>query len=86
MFKEVPVAHFTDTVASGDRKASLEAIRDTIAEEIEAGVPARDLASLTRRLIAVIDALDEMGHGEKESAADEVKRKREERRKRASAS
>ena len=37
----------------GSRKDLLEAIRQDIAENISGGVPARDLASLSLRLLAV---------------------------------
>jgi hypothetical protein len=52
----------TEAAKSGDMRSLLVAMRDKIAETIEAGCPARELASLTRRLeliareIASIDA------------------------------
>jgi hypothetical protein len=52
----------TEAAKSGDMRSLLVAMRDKVAETIEAGCPARELASLTRRLellareIASIDA------------------------------
>lgn len=64
--------------ASGDQRELLEALRNTIAEEIDNGVPARDLASLSRRLleinkeIAAIDALaDKEGDGVADTSDEE---------------
>ena len=74
------MAGFADTIKRGDRRASLEAIRDEIAVEIEAGVPARELAALLRRLESVIETLDSMEDPEGESDADRIRREREERR------
>lgn len=65
--------------ASGDERALLVAMRDLIATDLDAGVPARDVASLTRRLlevsgrIAAIDAAGkEDGVGAAASTADEA--------------
>lgn len=73
---------FTEALKSGRREA-YEALRDEIAAEIESGVPARDLASLSRRLMQVIDALDEMSDGEEESSADRIAKRRAQRRAKA---
>ena len=54
---------------SGDERELLCALRDEIAEQLDNGVPARDLASLSKRLmeirreIAVIDAQREEDGG-----------------------
>ncbi len=40
----------TDAARNGTRADLLEALRDRIAAEVEAGVPARDLAALSRQL------------------------------------
>ena len=39
--------------ASGSEKSLLLAMRDQIAAQLDDGVPARDLASLTRRLMEI---------------------------------
>lgn len=44
--------------ASKGRRELLEALRDTISAQIDAGVPARDLASLSRRLLEISEELD----------------------------
>lgn len=56
------------------RRALLEALRDSICEAIDNGVPARDLASLSRRLLEISAELDgvvaaEEGDGIAEAAA-----------------
>ena len=61
---EIPprVPSVTEAAKSGNMRDLLVAMRDKIAETIESGCPARELASLTRRLeliakeIASIDA------------------------------
>lgn len=48
--------------AAGSRRELLEALRDKIAADIDKGVPARDLASLSRRLMdisAELESLDD---------------------------
>jgi hypothetical protein len=49
----------SEAVATGDRRATLEALRRHIAERIEAGVPPRELAALSLQLMKVVRALDE---------------------------
>lgn len=46
-----------DAAAMGQREL-LEALRDNIAGAIDEGVPARDLASLSRRLLEIQKELD----------------------------
>lgn len=46
------------SAANTSRRKLLEALRDTIAGEIDAGVPARDLASLSLRLLAISEELE----------------------------
>lgn len=60
--------------AKQGRRELLEALRDNIASQIDAGVPARDLASLSRRLLDISAELDgviaaEEGDGIAEAAA-----------------
>ena len=40
------------------RRALLVALRDKIADELDSGVPARDLASLSRRLLGIAAELE----------------------------
>ena len=42
------------------RRALLEALRDSIATSVDDGVPARELASLSRRLMEITKELDEV--------------------------
>ena len=43
----------TGAAQSGDERKLLVAMRDQIAAQLDEGVPARDLASLTRRLMEI---------------------------------
>ena len=47
-----------EAAVSGNRISLLTALRDTISREIDTGVPARDLAALSRRLIDIAAELD----------------------------
>lgn len=46
--------------AEGSRADLLRALRDRIAADIDAGVPARDLASLSKRLLDISKELDDL--------------------------
>lgn len=53
--------------AAGSARDLLVALRDNIASQIDAGVPPRDLASLSRRLLEIardIAAIDAEGAGD----------------------
>lgn len=57
----------SEAASHGTRRDLLVALRDTIANEIDNGVPARDLASLSLRLIntvADIEAIDAAKNGD----------------------
>lgn len=47
--------------ASGDRRATLVALRDAIARTIQSCESGRDMASLSKRLMEVMDELDALG-------------------------
>ena len=70
---EVPAARQSVTEAAADsRRALLVALRDRIAVDIDNGVPARDLASLSRRLLEIardIEAIDASEDGDDIGAA-----------------
>jgi hypothetical protein len=66
----------------GNVLKTLIALRDRLAEEIE-GAGARDLAPLSRQLTAVLAEIDAMPNTEESSAADEIAKRRAERRKAA---
>lgn len=44
--------------AAAGRRELLIALRDKIAEEIDGGVPARELASLSLRLVDIVESLE----------------------------
>lgn len=50
--------------ASGSRRDLLVALRDKIASEIDEGVPARDLASLSMRLLTITEQIAEIDAAE----------------------
>lgn len=54
----VPSAFSVAAAAGMSRRALLTALRDRIAADIDAGVAARDLASLSRRLLEISKELD----------------------------
>lgn len=67
-----PVADASATVhgaASGTRRDLLVALRDKIAGEIDGGVPARDLASLSMRLLTLAEQIAEI---DAEESGDDV--------------
>lgn len=56
-----------EAASNGSRYDLLAAMRDRIALELDEGVPARDLASLTRRLLEItkeIEAIDAEASGD----------------------
>lgn len=74
---------YADIISTGTYADSLRATRDLIAEQLEMGVLARDLASLTKRLMDIQKELIEIeGDGTvvEESPAERAAREREERR------
>lgn len=76
---------FIGDIRSGDRKRGLLALRDLLAKRMEA-CPARDLASLSRRLLQVMEELGALDDGDGGESEDGVKRDEEDefdRRRRA---
>lgn len=68
---------FVDEVESGDRLRGLLALRALLAERLADGVPARDLAALTRRLMQVMEELEALGADPEKDSVDELARKRQ---------
>lgn len=70
-----------DAVETGERVTALLALRRHVAERLEAGVPARDLAALSLRLMQVMEELDALGANPAADDAltpeDELARRRE---------
>ena len=54
-----------EAAKSGNRKATLVALRDSIAETIAAKPSGRDLAALSRRLLEVMAELDRVAETER---------------------
>ena len=54
------MADLIEYAKSGDKRKTLEALRDKLAETIVSCESGRDLAALSRRFIDVIDELDSM--------------------------
>lgn len=52
--------------ATGDRRATLVALRDAIARTIQTCESGRDMAALSKRLIEVMDELDAIADPNKE--------------------
>ena len=50
--------NLVEAAASGDRRATLVALRDAIARTIQSCESGRDMASLSKRLMEVMDELD----------------------------
>ena len=66
------VPSLSDAARSGDRARMLRALRDRIAAEVDAGVPARDLAALARQLRDVTAELAVLDSGKEPSALDSL--------------
>lgn len=69
---------------SGDKRATLIALRDRLAQEIETA-GARDLAPLSRQLTEVLRQLDEVPDKKEVTVTDDIAARREARRKRREA-
>ena len=50
----------TSAAASGDQLRLLVALRRQIASDLDAGVPARDLASLSKRLVDISTEIEDL--------------------------
>lgn len=55
--------------ATGDRRATLIALRDAIARTIQTCESGRDMAALSKRLIEVMDELDAISSSDDEPSA-----------------
>lgn len=66
-----------EAVRTGDRRASLVALRDYIAASLDETESKRDAAALTKRMMEVMEAIDALPDPEAEaSPLDAAKRKR----------
>ncbi len=66
-------------VAAGDRKSSLEALRQVLAEAIANDCPPRDLAPLVTRLTSVMNELEELAGPSRSTNLDDIAARRSER-------
>jgi hypothetical protein len=72
------VTSLPSTVVAGDRRKSLEAIRDKLAGELDEAY-GRDAAVLAKELRAVITELDSLPGGKEVSPVDELTARRKAR-------
>lgn len=63
-----------DAARSGDHRALLVAIRDTLAQEIDAAIPAQYLGPITGRLVEVSRELHAQVTPENETEAERIAR------------
>lgn len=68
-----------EVAESGDRRATLEALRQVLARAIDAHPPARDLASLSRQMTAVVAELASLPVPKEASKVDDLASRRAER-------
>jgi len=71
-------------LSDGDRRQSLEALRDAIAEAMQDAEP-RAFAQLAGQLRQVLREIEELPAGERMSKRDELSQRRKDRRAKASA-
>ena len=71
----------TDAAKSGDKRATLIALRDILARTIEECESGRDMASNTKRLMEVMAEIDALPDPEKQKVSkhDRLKQKNEDR-------
>jgi hypothetical protein len=69
-----------DAASTGNRLATLEALRDRLAAEIDQCDTQKDLAALVLRLTDVLEQIDSMPSTQQVSAADEIAERRAARR------
>lgn len=75
------MTNLIDAAKSGDKRATLIALRDILAKTIQECESGRDMASNTKRLMEVIAELEQLPDPEakKESKHDRLKKKNEKR-------
>lgn len=69
-----------EAATSGDRRATLEALRDTLAEAIATSPGNQHLPNLARQLVAVLAELEAIPNTLEVSNADEIAQRRASRR------
>jgi hypothetical protein len=67
------MSEIVDIVSKGDRRASLVAVRDRLAKELDAAeLDARSVAVVAKELRAVIAEIDKLPGGEEKSDLDRI--------------
>jgi hypothetical protein len=75
----VTVSDVRSAAASGDRVATLTALRDRLASAIDECDQLRDLAPLSRQLVGIVAELDALSTSEEVTVLDELRAKRADR-------
>lgn len=73
-------ARMSDVIAQGNRRKSLEALRDHLAKELEDSPATVAIAPMAKELRAVIEELDSLPLGKEDSPVDDLTAKRDARR------
>ena len=81
MARRKPAETLADHAAAGDRRGTLEALRNLLARQLE--IADRDVPALTRQLREVMAELDALPNPKESSRVDELNRKRATRRAKA---
>jgi len=68
------VADLVNAAKSGNRRETLEALRDKIAESIQGCESGRDVAALSKRLMEVMGEIELLPKPKKESPLEKAKR------------
>ena len=68
------MADLVSAARSGDRRQTLEALRDKIAASIQDCESGRDVAALSKRLMEVMGELDALPKPKKDSPLDKARR------------
>ncbi len=69
-----------EVVAQGDIRASLTALRNRLAEQIDGAKYAKDVAPLSQRLVEVLERLEQLPDPGKVDTVDEFTTRRDQRR------
>ena len=65
-----PYASLSDAAGTGDRIAALRTLRDRLARDLDECSSARDVGTLSQRLMDVLAQIDELGGGVKPKRED----------------
>ena len=68
------MADLIDAASSGDKRATLEALRDKLATSIQGCESGRDVAALSKRLMEVMNEIDALPRPKGDSPLSKAKR------------